>query len=160
MRIACHSPFPGHLLGMGCILACRSVFGHAAVLHPVGVLSFSTRTQGAQRGDYTVLSAHRHSWFTGVQWLSCRCMGMAFRLFRRLCVYAWMLSDDLQDAARAVCPFTRNLCRIDEILAAPALQIPILAYRFFEGCIGLCFVLRIVELPCFPNEARAFLCKR
>ena len=70
VRIACHSPFPGHLLGMGCILACRSVFGHAAVLHPVGVLSFSTRTQGAQRGDYTVLSANRHSWFTGIQWLS------------------------------------------------------------------------------------------
>ena len=54
---------------------------------------------------------------------------MAFRLFRRLCVYAWMLSDDLQDAARAVCPFTRNLCRIDEILAAPDDII---------GALGLC----------------------
>ena len=50
------------------ILACRSIFGYAAVLHPVGVFPFSTSTQGTQRGDYTVLSAHRHSWLTGVKW--------------------------------------------------------------------------------------------
>ena len=43
-------------------------FGYAAVLHPVGVFPFSTSTQGTQRGDYTVLSAHRHSWLTGVKW--------------------------------------------------------------------------------------------
>ena len=47
---------------------CRSIFGYAAVLHPVGVFPFSTSTQGTQRGDYTVLSAHRHSWLTGVKW--------------------------------------------------------------------------------------------
>ena len=39
-----------------------------AVLHPVGVFPFSTSTQGTQRGDYTVLFAHRHSWLTGVKW--------------------------------------------------------------------------------------------
>ena len=38
------------------------------ILHPVGVFPFSTSTQGTQRGDYTVLSAHRHSWLTGVKW--------------------------------------------------------------------------------------------
>lgn len=37
---------------------------------------------------------------------------------------------------------------------------PVLAYRVVEGGIGLWLVLCLVELPCFPNEARAFLCKR
>ena len=52
------------------ILACRRIFGHAAVLHPVGVLPFSTCTQGAQCGHYTILLAHRHSRLAGLQWLS------------------------------------------------------------------------------------------
>ena len=39
-------------------------------------------------------------------------------------------------------------------------QIPVLAYRVVEGGIGLWLVLCLVELPCFPNEARAFLCER
>ena len=55
---------------VGRILACRCIFGYAAVFHPVGILSFSTRTQGAQRGNHTVLPAHRNSWLAGVQWLS------------------------------------------------------------------------------------------
>ena len=33
---------PEHLLGVGRILACRSIFDDAAVLHPVGILSFGT----------------------------------------------------------------------------------------------------------------------
>ena len=33
------------------------------------------------------------------------------------------------------------------------------AYRFVEGGIGLWLVLCVVELPCFPDEARAFLCE-
>ena len=82
---------------------------------------------------------------------------MAFRLFRGLRVYARMFSDDSQDAARAVCPFSRKLCRADEIFVAPALPIPVAAYRFVDSGIGLWLVLRFVELPCFPNEARAFL---
>ena len=57
-------------LGVGRILACRRIFGHAAVLHPVGVLPFSTCTQGAQCGHYTILLAHRHSRLAGLQWLS------------------------------------------------------------------------------------------
>ena len=55
---------------LGRILACRRIFGHAAVLHPVGVLPFSTCTQGAQCGHYTILLAHRHSRLAGLQWLS------------------------------------------------------------------------------------------
>lgn len=55
-------------IGCGAHPACRSIFGYAAVLHPVGVFPFSTSTQGTQRGDYTVLSAHRHSWLTGIKW--------------------------------------------------------------------------------------------
>ena len=160
VRIACHSTRPEHLLGMGRVLACRSIFGYAAILHPVSVLPFSTCTQGAQCGDYTVLSAHRHSWLTCVQWLSCRCVGMAFRIFRGLRVYAWVFSDDSQDVARTVCSFSGKLCRTDEILVASVLQISVLAYRLVEGGIGLWLVLRIVELPCFPNEARAFLRER
>ena len=58
------------LVGVGRILACRRIFGHAAVLHPVGVLPFSTCTQGAQCGHYTILLAHRHSRLAGLQWLS------------------------------------------------------------------------------------------
>ena len=61
---------------------------------------------------------------------------------------------------RVACPFTRKLCRAVEILVAPTFQIPVLAYRVVEGGIGLWLVLCLVELPCFPNEARAFLCKR
>ena len=160
VRLACHSPCPEHLLGVGRIIACRRIFGYAAIFHSVSILLFTPCAQGAQRGDYTVLSAHRHSWFTGVQWLSCRCMGMAFRLFRGLRVYARVLFDDSQDAACAVCTFSRQLCRTDEILVAPALKIPVLAYCFVESGIGLWLVLRIVELPCFPNEARTFLCER
>ena len=38
--------------------------------HPVGVLPFSTCTQGAQCGHYTILLAHRHSRLAGLQWLS------------------------------------------------------------------------------------------
>ena len=57
-------------MGVGRILACRRIFGHAAVLHPVGVLPFSTCTQGAQCGHYTILLAHRHSRLAGLQWLS------------------------------------------------------------------------------------------
>lgn len=49
---------------------CRSIFGYAAVLHSVGVLPFSTCTQGAQCGHYTILLAHRHSRLAGLQWLS------------------------------------------------------------------------------------------
>ena len=74
-------------------------------------------------------------------------------------VYARMFSDDLQDAARAVCPLSRKLCRADEILVASALPIPVLAYRVAEGGIGLWLVLRPVELPCFPDETGTFLCK-
>ena len=70
-----------------------------------------------------------------------------------------MFSDDLQDAARAVCPLSRKLCRADEIFVEPALPIPVLAYRFAEGGIGLWLVLRPVELPCFPDETGTFLCK-
>ena len=70
VRLACHIPCPEHLLGVGRILACRRIFGHAAVLHPVGVLPFSTCTQGAQCGHYTILLAHRHSRLAGLQWLS------------------------------------------------------------------------------------------
>ena len=120
----------------------------------------SAPSQGAQRGDYTVLLAHRHFGVTGIQWFSRRYMGMAFRLFCGLRVYDWMFSDDSQNAARAACPFTRELCRADEILVASALPISILAYRLVEGGIGLWLVLRFVELPCFPDEARAFLCER
>ena len=69
-RKKCHIPCPEHLLGVGRILACRRIFGHAAVLHPVGVLPFSTCTQGAQCGHYTILLAHRHSRLAGLQWLS------------------------------------------------------------------------------------------
>jgi hypothetical protein len=72
-------------------------------------------------------------------------------------VYAWVFSDDSQNAARVACPFTRKLCRAVEILVAPTFQIPVLAYRVVEGGIGLWLVLCLVELPCFPNEARAFL---
>ena len=85
---------------------------------------------------------------------------MAFCLFCGLRVYAWVFSDDSQNAARVACPFTRKLCRADEILVASVFQIPVLAYRVVEGGIGLWLVLCLVELPCFPNEARAFLCKR
>ena len=53
-----------------------------------------------------------------------------------------------------------SLCRADEIFVASTFQIPVLAYRVVEGGIGLWLVLCLVELPCFPNEARAFLCKR
>ena len=67
-----------------------------------------------------------------------------------------MFSDDSQDAARAVCPFSRKLCRVDEIFVAPACQIPVLAYRFVESGIGLWLVLCVVELPCFPNEEPFF----
>lgn len=38
VRLACHSTRPEHLLGVGRILACRGIFGHAAVLHSVGVV--------------------------------------------------------------------------------------------------------------------------
>lgn len=81
---------------------------------------------------------------------------MAFRLFRGLRVYARMFSDDLQDAARAVCPLSRKLCRADEILVASALPIPVLAYRVAEGGIGLWLVLCVVELPCFPMKQEPF----
>ena len=112
------------------------------------------------RGDYTVLFAHRHSWVTNIQWFSRRYMGMAFCLFCGLRVYARVFSDDSQNVARFACTFTRKLCRADEILVASVFQIPVLAYRVVEGGIGLWLVLCLVELPCFPNEARAFLCKR
>ena len=36
--LACHSTLPEHLLGVGRIFACRGIFGHAAVLHSVGVV--------------------------------------------------------------------------------------------------------------------------
>ena len=36
----------------------------------------------------------------------------------------------------------------------------IASLRAAESGIGLWLVLRIVELPCFPNEARTFLCER
>lgn len=71
-----------------------------------------------------------------------------------------VFSADSQNAARVACPFTRKLCRAVEILVEPTFQIPVLAYRAVEGGIGLWLVLCLVELPCFPNEARAFLCKR
>lgn len=89
-----------------------------------------------------------------------RYMGMAFCLFCGLRVYARVFSDDSQNVARVACTFTRKLCRADEILVASVFQIPVLAYRVVEGGIGLWLVLCLVELPCFPNEARAFLCKR
>ena len=84
---------------------------------------------------------------------------MAFRLFRGLRVYARMFSDDLQDAARAVCPLSRKLCRADEILVASALAIPVLAYRVAEGGIGLWLDLRPVELSSYTVETGTFLCK-
>lgn len=36
----------------------------------VSILLFTPCAQGAQRRDYTILPAHRYSWFTGIQWLS------------------------------------------------------------------------------------------
>ena len=98
-------------------------------------------------------------WVWGASLLAGASSVMAFRLFRGLRVYARMFSDDSQDAARAVCPFSRKLCRADEIFVAPALPIPVLAYRVAEGGIGLWLVLRPVELPCFPDETGTFLCK-
>ncbi len=38
VRLVCHSTRPEHLLGVGRILACRGIFGHAAVLYSVGVV--------------------------------------------------------------------------------------------------------------------------
>ena len=38
LSVACHSTLPEHLLGVGRIFACRDIFGHAAVLHSVGVV--------------------------------------------------------------------------------------------------------------------------
>lgn len=100
------------------------------------------------------------SWVTGIQWFSRRYMGMAFCLFCGLRVYARVFSDDSQNAARVACTFTRKLCMADEIFVASAFQIPVLVYRVVEGGIGLWLVLCLVELPCIPTEARAFLCKR
>ena len=57
-------------LGVGRIIACRRIFGYAAIFHSVSILLFIPCAQGAQRRDYTILPAHRHSWFTGIQWLS------------------------------------------------------------------------------------------
>lgn len=37
---------------------------------PFSILLFTPCAQGAQRRDYTILSAHRYSWLTGIQWLS------------------------------------------------------------------------------------------
>lgn len=54
----------------GRIIACRRIFGYAAIFHSVSILLFTPCAQGAQRRDYTILPAHRHSWFTGIQWLS------------------------------------------------------------------------------------------
>ena len=73
------------------------------------------------------------------------------------CVFTRMLPDDSQDVARVACSFTRKLCGSDEIPVAPVIPISVLAYRFFEGGVGLWLVLRFMELSCFPNEARAFL---
>ena len=83
-------------------------------------------------------------------------MGMAFRLFCGLLVYARMLPDDSQDATRAAYLFSRKLRRVDEIFVASALPIPVLAYRIAEGGIGLWLVLRFVELPCFSDETGTF----
>ena len=82
----------------------------------------------------------------------------AFRLFCSLLVYARMLPDDSQDATRVVYLFARKLCRVDEIFVAPALPIPVLAYRIAEGGIGLWLVLCFVELPCFSDETGTFFC--
>lgn len=68
VRLACHSLCPEHLLGVGRIIACRCIFGYAPIFHSVSILLFSPCAQGAQRRDYTILPAHRYSWFTGVQW--------------------------------------------------------------------------------------------
>lgn len=54
----------------GCIIACRRIFGYAAIFHSVSILLFTPCAQGAQRRDYTILPAHRHSWFTSIQWRS------------------------------------------------------------------------------------------
>lgn len=54
----------------GRTIACRRIFGYAAIFHSVSILLFTPCAQGAQRRDYTILPAHRHSWFTGIQWLS------------------------------------------------------------------------------------------
>ena len=75
-------------------------------------------------------------------------------------VYVRLLSDDSQDVARTACPFSAKLCRTDEVLVASVLQIPVLTCCLVEGGISLWLVLRIVELPCFPDEARAFLRER
>lgn len=50
----------------GRIIACRHIFGYAAIFHSVSILLFTPCAQGAQRRDYTILPAHRYSWFTGI----------------------------------------------------------------------------------------------
>ena len=47
VRLACHIPCPEHLLGVGRILACRRIFGHAAIFHSVSILLFTPCAQGA-----------------------------------------------------------------------------------------------------------------
>lgn len=44
-----------------------SLFGYAAIFHSVSILLFTPCAQSAQRRDYTILPAHRYSWFTGIQ---------------------------------------------------------------------------------------------
>lgn len=61
---------PEHLLGLGRIIACRRILCYAAIFHSISILLFTPCAQSAQRRDYTILPAHRHSWFTGIQWLS------------------------------------------------------------------------------------------
>ena len=92
---------------------------------------------------------------------SCLLIGiLGSRVFSGFLADIWGWRSVYFVACMVACPFTRKLCRADEILVASAYQIPVLAYRVVEGCIGLWIVLCLVELPCFPNEARAFLCKR
>jgi hypothetical protein len=47
VRLACHSPCPEHLLGVGRIIACRRIFGYAAIFHSVSILLFTPCAQGA-----------------------------------------------------------------------------------------------------------------
>ena len=85
---------------------------------------------------------------------------MAFRLFRGLRVYARMFSDDLQDAARAVCPFSRKLCRADEIFVALLSQYPYLRIASLRAALAYgsffalwsCLAFRMKQEPFFASD--------